>query len=156
MIKVAPSILAANFNELYSEVKNELLSYEGVVSKIKRDYETFYLNDMPIVKLDVIDGILYAFFALDPTQYKVEEYGHKDVSKDREYRSVPLKLTINSVQSLRHAKMFIRIIRRREGAKAVSNFVRTDYISVYTAKEESFKVFKKVFAKKGTRDYSDD
>ena len=72
------------------------------------------------------------------------------------YRSVPLKLTINSVQSLRHAKMFIRIIRRREGAKAVSNFVRTDYISVYTAKEESFKVFKKVFAKKGTRDYSDD
>lgn len=141
--------------QFYSEVKNELLSYEGVVSKIKRDFETFYLNNMPIAKLDVVDGVLYAYFALDPAQYKKEEY-HHTTAKEKEFTSVPLKLKVDSINSLRHAKMFVRIIRKKEGIKFVSNFVRTDYVSVYTAKESSFKLFKKAFVKKGTKEYYND
>ena len=134
--------------QIYSEVKNELLSYAGIVSKIKRDYETFYLNNVPIAKLNIIDGNLITYFALDPTQYKSEEYNHVDASKEKDFSAVPLKLIVTSIESLRFAKMFIRIIRKREGIKTVSNFIRTDYVSVYTAKEESFKLFKKVFVKK--------
>lgn len=141
--------------QFYSEVKNELLSYEGVVSKIKRDFETFYLNNMPIAKLDVVNGVLYTYFALDPAQYKKEEY-HHTTAKEKEFTSVPLKLKVDSINSLRHAKMFVRIIRKKEGIKFVSNFVRTDYVSVYTAKESSFKLFKKAFVKKGTKEYYND
>ena len=61
---------------------------------------------------------------------------------------VPLKLTVNSIESLRHAKMFVRIIRKRERIKAVSNFVRTDYVNIYTAKEGTFKLFRKTMARK--------
>lgn len=142
--------------QLYSEIKNELLSYEGVVSKIKRDFETFYLNNIPIAKLDVVKGTLIAYFALDPNQYKKEEYKHVDVSKEKEFASVPLKLTVKTLESLRHAKMFVRIIRKREGIKSVSNFIRTDYVDIYTAKENTFSLFKKAFVKKGTKEYEED
>lgn len=142
--------------QIYSEVKNELLSYDGVVSKIKRDYETFYLNNLPIAKLDVVKGVLYAYFALDPTQYREEEYNHEKVTKNKDFASVPLKLKVNSIDSLRHAKMFIRIMRKREGLKFVSNFVRVDYVSIYTSKDHSLKLFKKAFVKKGTKEYFED
>jgi hypothetical protein len=142
--------------QFYSEVKNELLSYDGVVSKIKRDYETFYLNNVPIAKLDVVDGVFYTYFALDPSQYKDEEYGHQNVVKEKDFASVPLKLKVDSITSLRHAKMFVRIIRKREGIKSVSNFIRTDYVKIYTAKDNSFKLFKKAFVKKGTKEYFED
>ena len=134
--------------QFYSEVKNELLSYEGIVSKIKRDYETFYLNNIPVAKFDIVDGELVVYFALDPTQYKKEEYHHEDVSKQKVFMPVPLKLTVNSIESLRHAKMFVRIIRKRERIKAVSNFIRTDYVNIYTAKEGTFKLFRKTMARK--------
>lgn len=142
--------------QLYSEIKNELLSYEGIVSKIKRDFETFYLNNIPVAKLDVVKGTLIVYLALDPNQYKKEEYKHVDVSKEKDFASVPLKLTVKTLESLRHAKMFVRIIRKREGIKAVSNFIRTDYVDIYTAKEDTFSLFKKAFVKKGTKEYEED
>lgn len=138
--------------QYYSEMKNELLSYAGIVSKIKRDYETFYLNNIPVAKLDVEDGVLYAYFALDPKQYKTEQYNHTNVSKKKEFAGVPMKLRVNSIESLRHAKMFVRIIRKRENIKAVSNYVRVDYAKIYTAKEGSLNLFKKVFEKKKKKD----
>lgn len=134
--------------QFYSEVKNELLSYEGIVSKIKRDYETFYLNNIPVAKFDIVDGKLVVYFALDPTQYKKDEYHHENASNQKVFAPVPLKLVVNSIESLRHAKMFVRIIRKREHIKSVSNFVRTDYVKVYTAKEGTFKLFRKTMAKK--------
>ena len=85
---------------------------------------------------------------MDPLVYKVEEYKHENVGKKKEFAAVPLKLKVNSLQSLRHAKMFVRIIRKRENIKSTSNFIRMDYVKVYSAKESSFKMFKKVFDKK--------
>ena len=76
--------------------------------------------------------------------------------KEKEYSAVPLKLRVDSIESLRHAKMFVRIIRKHEGVKSVSNFIRTDYVSVYTAKEDTLKMFKKAFVKKGTKEYESD
>lgn len=143
--------------QYYSEVKNELLSYEGIVQKIKRDYETFYLNNVPVAKLDVVDGVLYAYFALDPDQYKEESYHQEKVnSKNKDFGSVPLKLKIDSIDALRHAKMFVRIIRRKEGLKFISNFIRVDYVAVYTAKDDTFKLFKKAFVKRGSKEYFED
>lgn len=137
--------------QIYSDVKNELLSYEGIVSKIKRDYETFYLRNIPVAKFDVVDGVLYVYFALDPNQYRAEQYKHKNVGKKKDFITVPLMLKVDSIESLRHAKMFVRIIRKRENIKSVSQFVRTDYVSIYSAKDTSFKLFKKAFVKKNKK-----
>lgn len=142
--------------QYYSDIKNELLSYDGVVSKIKRDYETFYYNNIPIARMDVVGGILQAYFALDPNQYDSNEYKHKDVSKEKENAAIPLLIIVKSFEDLRNAKMFVRIIRRKEKLKSVSNFVRTDYVKIYTAKEGTFSVFKKNFVKKGSKESEED
>lgn len=142
--------------EYYSEVKNELLSYEGIVSKIKRDYETFYVNNIPVAKLHVVDGLLNLYLALDPTQYKKEEYKHENVSKKKEFAAVPLKLIVKNIESLRHAKMFVRIIRKREKLKFASNFIRVDYVSVYTAKDNAIRLFKKKRLKKNSKESIED
>lgn len=142
--------------QYYSEVKNELLSYAGVVSKIKRNYETFYVNNVPIAKFDVVDDVLQVYFALDPIQYSVDEYKHKNVSRQKDFVAVPLRLSVNNIDSLRHAKMFVRIIRKREKLKFSSNFIREDYVKVYTAKENSFKLFKKSRVKKGSKESLED
>ena len=142
--------------QYYSDVKNELLSYEGVVSKIKRNFETFYVNNVPIAKFDVDNGELQVYFALDPVQYRKEEYGHKNVSRNKDFVAVPLKLTVNSIESLRHAKMFVRIIRKREKLKFSSTFIRNDYVAVYTAKDRSFSMFKKSKVKRGSKESLED
>ena len=142
--------------EYYSEVKNELLSYEGIVSKIKRDYETFYINNIPVAKLDVVDGILHVYFALDPTQYRAEEYKHTNASKQKDFVAVPLKLIVKNIESLRHAKMFVRIIRKREKLKFASNFIRVDYVGVYTAKDNSIRLFKKKRVRRNSKESLED
>ena len=66
------------------------------------------------------------------------------MSKFEEHAHTPLRIDVNTTESLRHAKVFIRILRRKENLKSLTSFVRIDYEKFYTLKENFIpKMFKK-------------
>jgi predicted transport protein len=143
-------IYAAN-SELkyyYSEVKNELLSYEGITHTIDRKFEIFYHGTRQVAKLSICNGILRLYVNLDPQKYDKRQYNQRDMSKFECHEKTPLRINVNSLETLRHAKVFIRIIRKKEKLEAVTGFVRIDYEKFYTLKENFIpKIFKNVFIK---------
>jgi len=133
----------------YSEIKNELLSYDGITHNVDRKYEVFYHGTRQIAKISICNNVLRLYVNLDPNKYDKNQYNHRDMSKIDIHSRTPLRLDVNTTESLRHGKVFIRILRKKENLKAVSNFVRIDYEKFYTLKENFFaKSFKKMFSNK--------
>lgn len=131
----------------YSEVKNELLSYAGVAHTVDRKYEVFYHGTRQIAKLSICNNILRLYVNLPPEKYDKNQYKHKDMSKFECHARTPLRIEVNTMESLRNAKVFIRILRKKENLKTQTNFVRIDYEKFYTLKENIFpKLFKKMFS----------
>ena len=92
---------------------------------------------------------------LDPDKYDKNQYNHRNMSKFDCHAKTPLRIDVNTTETLRHAKVFIRIIRKKENLKAVSSFVKVDYEKFYTLKENVFpRLFKKMFTsnKKGKKE----
>ena len=138
----------------YSEVKNELLSYKGVTHSVDRKYEVFHHGTRQIAKLSICNHVLRLYVNLEPAKYDKKQYNHRDMSKFECHARTPLRIDVNTTESLRHAKVFIRILRKKENLKAVSSFVKVDYEKFYTLKENVFpKIFKKMFTikKKGKK-----
>lgn len=131
----------------YSEVKNELLSYEGITHSVDRKYEVFYHGTRQVAKISICNKVLRLYVNLDPDKYDKKQYNHRDMSKIDVHSRTPLRIDVNTTESLRHAKVFIRILRKKENLKTVSSFVRIDYEKFYTLKENIFaKSFKKMFS----------
>ena len=140
--------LASNFSiEKYFEIVNELNNIRNsqldlAFSQYRNDYAT--LCDDDDMDFKTMCKFKLRLSKNYDTKCKIINSNYKE-----------LKLKVDSIEALRHAKMFVRIIRKRENVKSVSNFIRIDYTKVYTAKESSFKVFKKVFAKKKEKNLED-
>lgn len=129
----------------YSEVKNELLSYDGIKHSVDRKYEVFYHGTRQVAKLSICNGVLKLYVNLDPDKYDKKQYDHRDMSKFECHARTPLRIDVDTTESLRHAKVFIRILRKKENLKAVSSFVKIDYEKFYTLKENFLpRIFKKM------------
>ena len=140
---------SSELKKYYSEVKNELLAYEGVMHTVDRKYELFYHGPRQIAKLSICNNVLRLYVNLAPEKYDKDQYKHRDMSKFECHARTPLRLDVNTQEGLRHAKVFIRILRKKENLKASTEFARIDYEKFYTLKENVFpKLFKKMFNKK--------
>lgn len=129
----------------YSEVKNELLSYAGITHTVDRKYEVFNHGTRQIAKLSICNGVLKLYVNLDPDKYDKKLYNHRDMSKIDCHARTPLRIDVNTVETLRHAKVFIRILRKKENLKAQTSFVKIDYEKFYTLKENFIpRIFKKI------------
>ena len=97
----------------YNEIKNELLSYNKVKSKISFRHESFRLG-MPIVaKLKIRGKSLYLFLALDPNDYKDTKYKIKDMSELSNSKDVPTMYKINLPRRVTYAKELIADLMKK-------------------------------------------
>jgi predicted transport protein len=92
----------------YNDIKNELLSYKKVKSKISFKHESFRVG-MPIVaRLKIRRKSLYLFLALDPNEYLDTKYKIKDMSVIGNYKDVPTMYKINLPRRAVYAKELIK------------------------------------------------
>ena len=103
----------------YSTLKNELLSYKGVKSRISWGYDSFNRGRTKCVKLQIKGKTLVMYIALDPETLNVNKYHHKNVSDLAKYQELPTKLKIKSPRSLKYAKELIEILMSTLGAVRV-------------------------------------
>ena len=103
----------------YNEIRNELLSYKKVKSKISYKHESFRLG-MPIVaKLKIRGKSLYLFLALDPNDYKDTKYKIKDVSGVGNSKDVPTMYKINIPRRAVYAKELIADVMNKYGVEKI-------------------------------------
>ena len=100
--------------ELYSELKNEILSY-GVKSRISSSGDTFRLHRKTYIKLTVAGKSLKFYFALNPDDYRDSPIPVQDASEKGIYAEIPLVFKVKSPLSVRRCKQLIQDVMEKDG-----------------------------------------
>ncbi len=91
----------------YSALKNELLSYRPVKSRISWRYDTYNLGRLQLVRMAVRGKNLFLYLSLDPREYPYEIYHQVDKGNARAFRKVPMRICVKSDLGLRRAIFLI-------------------------------------------------
>lgn len=97
----------------YTILKNDLLSYRGVKSRLSWSKESYRRGRMPLAKLDVKGKTLYLWLAMDPAEFAETKYHVKDVSDQRIGEDHPLLVKIRSPRSLKYAMELVAILMEK-------------------------------------------
>ena len=91
----------------YSELKNELLSYKKVTSRLSWQHEAFRLGRGTVAKLVIRGKTLRIYLALDPSACDGSKYVVEDASEHAKFEKTPLLYRIRSERRCRYAKELI-------------------------------------------------
>ncbi len=113
----------------YSQIKNELMSYKGVRSRISWKYESFSVGRATVAKLAVRGKNLSLFLALDPKNYVDTKYIIDDKSEVAAYEKTPLLYRIKNDRRLNYSKELIAVAM--DGREKTEDYKETDYAKEY-------------------------
>lgn len=118
-----------NFNKyIYSEIKNKLLSYRKVKSRITKTTENFKQGRILLAKVSLVGKSLRLYLALDPNDYDVKRFRHKDVSAKRKYALVPMMVKVKNESGLKRAMQLIDNLVSQKGLLPRRRFETVDYV----------------------------
>lgn len=101
----------------YSALKNKLLSYRGVKSRISRNVETYNKGRINLAKLDVKSKSLYLYLGMDYEKVAALEDGKyhvRDCSQKKKYESVPTLFKIRGPRKLKYAMELLDLLCNEE------------------------------------------
>ncbi len=90
----------------YNELKNILLSYKKVKSRISNTCDTFNIGRVKLAKLSVSGKSLKLYLNLDINELE-PRFRCKDASAKRSYQEVPVFLRVRSPRAFKNAKTLI-------------------------------------------------
>ena len=99
--------------DLYSELKNEILSY-GVKSRVSSSGDTFRLHRKTYIKMTVAGKSLKLYFALNPDDYRDSPIPVQDAGGKSIYEEIPLVFKVKSPLSVRRCKQLIQDVMERD------------------------------------------
>lgn len=106
---IARCSLASNkIKNYYKEIKEELLSYKGVRSRISWQYDSFSYKRNKVAILTIRGNTLSLYLALDINNYVEPKYKLKDEGHKPSYEDTPLMLKIRGSRTLKYAKELIK------------------------------------------------
>lgn len=103
--------------DYYSELKNELLRYRRVKSRVSWKQESFRKGRELKAKMEIRGKTLCLYLALDPAKFNDSKYIVEDASGAKRNADVPCKYRIKNDRRLRYAKELIAMVF--EGTDAV-------------------------------------
>ena len=96
--------LSNETKEWYSELKNELLSYQGVKDRMSWKRETFRLGRVSIARIVVRGKTLCLMLAVEPISYNGTKFAVEDVSNMANTVDTPSLYRIKNARRLKYAK----------------------------------------------------
>lgn len=121
-------------HSVYSVIKNELLSYNKVNSRISWGYDSFNKGRNQVAKLVIRGKSLYLYLALDPNYYVDTKYNFTDESDVKKYQKVPFKMKVKSNLSIKYAKELIADCMEKFDAEQ-GDVMNIDYSREYEENE---------------------
>ena len=117
--------------EWYSELKNELLSYERVRARMSWKRESFRIGRLTLARLAVRGKTLCLLLAVEPISYNGTKYTVEDVSNVASTADTPTMYRIKSARRLKYAKEMLEGIMREVKTYKRSDFEAQDYFLPY-------------------------
>lgn len=127
---VAQLLLKEHLIPIYKEIKDEILSYKGVKSRLSFKGERFSIGRKTLIRMCVRGKRLYIYYALNPQE--IEEKFHViDVSDKKIGEQLPTLQRVLSNRSVSYAKRLINILMQENDMTVLDadKVVKTDYDS---------------------------
>lgn len=119
----------------YSELKNTLLSYAGVNSRLGLRGDRFYIGRETVARILFRGRSLSVCFALDPAEFPEGVYHQKDLGKVKQYASTPMLVKLKTESGLKRA---VRLAHRAmRGRAVVTGRTPVDYGALYPYRDEA-------------------
>jgi len=118
----------------YSDLKNQLLSYNKVSSRVSTSFDSINLGRKGIAKFNVRGKTLYLYLALDPAQFDGTKY-NVIASQSKKYEAVPCLYKIKSERKFKWAKQLVDILAQQLGLVA-GEAKNDDYKPAYMTIEQ--------------------
>ena len=113
----------------YNELKNYLLSYKRVNSRISWYFDSFNIGREKAVKIAFRGQTMVAYFALDPAKYADTKYYPHDMGDKKKFEETPMMVKIKSDRGVKYAKELIDVVceglpRKKDFSPVVYKFTR--------------------------------
>lgn len=103
--------------EWYATIKNTIMAYERVSSRISWKYESFSYRRNAVAKLFIKGKTLYLYLPLKAADYLDTKYKLEDVSKVSQFADTPALYKLKSERRVKYAQELIAEICERLGSK---------------------------------------
>ena len=113
--------------ELYNAVKNDILSYKKVNSKISWGHEFFKLGRIKIAQMKVKGKTLCVYLPLDPDKYDANRLFFKDIRKEGKEVDFPMMMKVKSDRAVKYVAELIADVMANNGINKVDNYAYVDY-----------------------------
>ncbi|MDE7107510.1 MAG: hypothetical protein K2O39_04230, partial [Clostridiales bacterium] len=117
--------------EWYSQLKNELLSYNKVKARMSWKRETFRIGRLAVAKFMVRGKTLSILFAVDPASYAGTKYSVRDVSNMASMADTPTMYRIRKERRCKYAKEMIADIMKELKVYKNPQYEAQDYYVPY-------------------------
>ncbi len=125
-----------NVQDYYNEIKNALLSYKGIKSRISWNYEAFNRGRVHVAKIIAKTKTLYVYLAIDPATLEDTKYTFVDVSAKKKYASVPVLMKVKGERKFKHVLELIDKIGAEDLALPKLEREPVDYRIPYATTED--------------------
>ena len=96
----------------YNEIKNFILSYMGVKSRISWRIESFNKGRTPLFKLKIRGKTICLYCALNPDDFDKSRYFHENIDS-KSFAGTPMLVRIKSDRGLKRAKSLCELVMQR-------------------------------------------
>lgn len=117
--------------EWYSALKNELLSYQRVKSRISWRKETFRIGRMTLARFVIRGKTLCLLLAIEPSGLQGTKFTVDDVSMVSASADTPCQYRIKSARRAKYAKELIAIVMKELNMHKIPDYVAQDYFVPY-------------------------
>lgn len=129
-------ILAQNpTQDFYTEVKNYILSFKGVKSRVSWNHEAFNCGRKKCARLNVKGKTLFLYIPVNIEEAD-KKYRLQDVSDSKSNKDYPALMRIRSDRGVKWAKELIDIVMANLGIEKLETPVYVDYHIPYATREE--------------------
>ena len=117
--------------EWYSTLKNELLSYQRVKSRLSWRKETFRIGRMPLARFVIRGKTLCLLLAIEPSGLQGTKFTVDDVSAVAATADTPCLYRIKSARRAKYAKELIGIVMKELNMRKIPDYVAQDFFVPY-------------------------
>lgn len=122
--------------DFYNEIKNELLAYTGMDSRISWNHELFGIKRRKFARLNVKGKTVFLYLPLDPNEFPTAKYHQKDVSGTRKNDGLAFLLRVRSDRGVKYAKELIALAMEKNGIVRLDDPTVKDYHMAFATNEE--------------------
>ncbi|MBQ8146963.1 MAG: hypothetical protein IJ039_09285, partial [Clostridia bacterium] len=120
--------------DYYSELKNHILSYKGVKSRISWKFDSYNRGRDQLFKMKLRGKTICLYCALDPNEFDQSKYHHEAINA-KIFEDVPMLVKIKSGLGLRKAKELVDFVMAKFEIEKDEKAKTVDYVAKHPYEE---------------------